>query len=419
MGMSIEKVSHSYANIFQGDRAIWMIFFFLCAISLIEVYSAASNLSYKAGDYWTPVLRHALFLFIGAIVAVVIHNIPCRWFKFYPVIVIPASFVMLLMAMFVGVKVNEASRWLSVFGVPLQPSEIAKGGVVVGTALILSALQTDKGADRHAFKYIMWITLPIVLLIFSENISTALLLFTVVVLMMFIGRVPFAQLGKLLGVLAIIAVCGISLLTLADKSQLSSIPFGNRLATLKTRVMTYAEGNSKPFSVQDFDMNENAQIAHANIAIATSNVIGKFPGNSVERDFLSQAFSDFIYAIIIEEMGIFGGAFVVLLYVVLLFRASKIANRCERNFPAFLVLGLALLMVIQAIINMAVAVGLFPVTGQPLPLISRGGTSTIINCIYIGMILSVSRFAKKRVPESAASKTNIVESEFTRDEGIQ
>ena len=419
MGMSIEKVSHRYANIFQGDRAIWMIFFFLCAISLIEVYSAASNLSYKAGDYWTPVLRHALFLFIGAIVAVVIHNIPCRWFKFYPVIVIPASFVMLLMAMFVGVKVNEASRWLSIFGVPLQPSEIAKGGVVVGTALILSALQTDKGADRHAFKYIMWITLPIVLLIFSENISTALLLFTVVVLMMFIGRVPFAQLGKLLGVLAIIAVCGISVLTLADKSQLSSIPFGNRLATLKTRVMTYAEGNSKPFSVQDFDMNENAQIAHANIAIATSNVIGKFPGNSVERDFLSQAFSDFIYAIIIEEMGIFGGAFVVLLYVVLLFRASKIANRCERNFPAFLVLGLSLLMVIQAIINMAVAVGLFPVTGQPLPLISRGGTSTIINCIYIGMILSVSRFAKKRIPESGVAKTNMVESEFIRDEGIQ
>ena len=140
-------------------------------------------------------------------------------------------------------------------------------------------------------------------------------------------------------------------------------------------------------------------MAHANIAIATSNVIGKGPGNSVERDFLSQAFSDFIYAIIIEELGIFGAIGVAGLYIILLFRTGRIASRCENNFPAFLAMGLAILLVTQAIFNMLVAVGLAPVTGQPLPLISKGGTSTIINCIYIGAILSVSRSAKKREPE--------------------
>ena len=421
-GMSIEKKTHHYANIFQGDKAIWMIFFFLCAISLIEVYSAASNLSYKAGDYWMPVLRHASFLFGGAVIAIVFHNIPCRWFKFYPIITIPVSFLLLLFVIIMGATKNGAARWLSIFGIPLQPSEIAKGGVVVGVALILSALQTDKGADRHAYKYILWITIPICLLILPENFSTAILLFSVVLMMMFIGRVPLVQIGKLLGILALIGLVFGTFIIITPNEKLDKIPLGHRFSTWKNRLNTFSEGHNKQLSAQDFNIDENAQISHANIAIATSNVIGKFPGNSVERDFLSQAFSDFIYAIIIEEMGLPGGTFVVLLYIVILFRASKIANRCERNFPAFLVLGLSLLMVTQALINMAVAVGLFPVTGQPLPLISRGGASTIVNCVYIGMILSVSRFAKKRQPENAIDKTsssNMIESEFVRDEGLQ
>lgn len=152
-----------------------------------------------------------------------------------------------------------------------------------------------------------------------------------------------------------------------------------------------------------YDLDKNAQVAYANIAIASSNIIGKGPGNSEERDFLSQAFSDFIYAIIIEETGIEGAAFVALLYIILLFRTGRIANRCENNFPAFLAMGLALLMVNQALFNMCVAVGWVPVTGQPLPLISKGGTSSIFNCIYMGVILSVSRSAKKRPDAEAES----------------
>ena len=168
----------------------------------------------------------------------------------------------------------------------------------------------------------------------------------------------------------------------------------HRFDTWKSRINKFLK--SKEVAPEDIDLDKDAQVAHANIAIASSNGIGKGPGNSVERDFLSQAFSDFIYAIIIEETGIIGAAFVAFLYITLLFRTGRIANRCENNFPAFLAMGLALLLVSQAMFNMAVAVGLAPVTGQPLPLVSKGGTSSIINCIYVGVILSISRSAKKK-----------------------
>ena len=179
-----------------------------------------------------------------------------------------------------------------------------------------------------------------------------------------------------------------------EKSKKKSPSFLHRFATWKGRIDKKL--NSKYVAPQDYDLDKDAQVAHANIAIVNSNIIGKGPGQSVERDFLPQAFSDFIFVIIIEELGIIGATIVVFLYIVLLFRAARIASRCDNNFPAFLVLGLALMLVIQASFNMLVAVGIAPVTGQPLPLISRGGTSTIINCAYIGAILSVSRSAKKR-----------------------
>ena len=178
--------------------------------------------------------------------------------------------------------------------------------------------------------------------------------------------------------------------------------FLHRFSTWKGRIDKHL--NKKAVAPEDYDLDKDVQVAHANIAIVGSNIIGKGPGKSVERDFLPQAFSDFIYVIIIEELGIFGAAFVCFLYIVLLYRAARIASRCENNFPAFLVMGLALMLVIQATFNMLVAVGIAPVTGQPLPLISRGGTSTIINCAYIGAMLSVSRSAKKREQKLAINE---------------
>lgn len=259
----------------------------------------------------------------------------------------------------------------------------------------------------------------IIPLIMVENLSTAALLCIVVFMMMFIGKVPKLQLGRLLGIVALtlatvvtmVMVFGNDEAAAADKmkdnkhlivQQQTEEKDENvlekvfhRFDTWKARIDNFL--SDEYVAPEDLDLNgKDAQTSHANIAIATSNLIGKGPGNSVERDFLSQAFSDFIYAIIIEEMGIFGAFIVCMLYIILLFRTATIANRCANTFPALLIMGFAMLLVVQAMFNMAVAVGLVPVTGQPLPLISKGGTSTIINCAYIGVILSVSYSAKKK-----------------------
>lgn len=382
-------------NLFKGDRAIWVVYFFLCIISLVEVYSAASTLAYKDGSFLMPLLKQAVFLVVGCVCAVVVHRIPCRKFKVLPVFLgLPLLFLVAFTTLY-GSMTNGAARWVGYGIFQFQPSELAKGIVIIAEALILARMQREKGADPKAFKYILIVTLAFDIFILPENLSTALLLFGVSFVMMWVGRVPYLQLGKLMGVCGILAMVGLfTLLNLPDdqKSGIYDVPGLHRVYTWKQRIDRHSSDVVPPDS---FDLDKNAQRAHANIAIASCNVVGKMPGNSVERDFLSQAFSDFIYAIIIEEMGLWGAVLVVFLYVVLLFRAGRIAGRCERSFPAFLAMGLALLLVSQAVLNMLVAVGIFPVTGQTLPLISRGGTSTIVNSIYIGMILSVSRYARK------------------------
>ena len=333
-------------SIFKGDKVIWIIFLFLCLISITEVFSAASTLTYKSGDHWGPITQHSIILMVGAVIVVLMHNIPYKWFQVFPVFLLPASAILLVLVMMME-RINGAARWMTFMGIQFQPSEIAKMAVIIVTAFILSKGQDEDGANPKAFKRIMIITGIICLLIAPENLSTAALLFGVVFLMMFIGRV-------------------------SEKFT-----------------------SDKEVPAAKFDIDKDAQIAHARIAVATSNVVGKGPGNSVQRDFLSQAFSDFIFAIIIEELGLVGGVVVVFLYICLLIRVGRIAKKCDRTFPAFLIIGIALLLVSQAVFNMMVAVGLAPVTGQPLPLISKGGTSTLINCAYIGMILSVSRYTAK------------------------
>ncbi len=403
---------------FKGDAVIWSVFFFLCIISIIEVFSASSHLSFKSGDYLAPVLYHCMLLAVGVVVMIVTMNIPCRYFKLATPLALIISFFMLVIVFFVGESTNGSQRWIAIFGIQFQPSEIAKGAIVLATAQILSAMQTSDGADKRAFKYIMIVCLLIVPLIMVENLSTAVLICTVVFLMMFIGKVPKAQLGRLLGIVALSVALVVTMVMVFghDKDELAAEAAGkqvmvqqqaeeedenvlekifHRFDTWKGRIDKFLSDDY--VAPRDLDLNgKDAQTSHANIAIASSNLIGKGPGNSVERDFLSQAFSDFIYAIIIEEMGLFGAFVVCMLYVILLFRTATIANRCANTFPALLIMGFAMLLVVQAMFNMAVAVGLVPVTGQPLPLISKGGTSTIINCVYIGVILSVSYSAKKK-----------------------
>ena len=400
-------------NIFKGDKVIWMVFFFLCMISIVEVFSASSGLTYKSQNYVGPIAYHTFTIVAGVVVAIITLNIPCRYFKLLTPFLMLLTAILLLIVMLGGGKsTNDASRWISILGFTIQPSEIAKGTIVLAVAQILSAMQRENGADRQAFKWILWITLPACLAIGVENLSTAALLFAVVFLMMFIGQVPLRQLGKLAAIIAFLGITAVGMVMLiGDTSQAEEQQVAqteqqsqpkkknavekmlHRADTWKARILKFGEPDPAP---QDYDLDKDAQVAHANIAIVSSGIVGKGPGQSTERDFLAQAFSDFIYAIVIEELGLLGAAFVAFLYIVLLYRCARIASRCENNFPAFLALGFGLLLVIQATFNMMVAVGLAPVTGQPLPLISKGGTSTIINCAYIGAILSVSRSAKMK-----------------------
>ncbi len=409
-------------NLFKGDKVIWMVFLFLCIISVIEVFSASSTLTYKSQNYLSPLIYHSGMILFGVFVAIVTLNIPCRYFKVATPLLLFVTFGTLLWVLVGGESINGANRVIKIAGFTFQPSEIAKGTMILATAQILSAMQREdgKGADKNAMKYVLWIVLPAVGLIGIENLSTACLLFMVIFLMMFIGRVPLIQLGKITGAGALLVAGFLTLVltlgsfesaddeknpqtaqTAGSKDEIKGGGVFHRFATWRNRILKHSGGSDvRP---EDYDIDKNFQVGHANIAIASSGIIGKGPGNSTERDYLPQAFSDFIYAIVIEEMGIFGAIVVVFLYIVLMFRAARIAAQCENNFPAFLVLGIAMLLVIQATINMMVAVGLMPVTGQPLPLISKGGTSTIINCAYIGVILSVSRSAKQTAPENVPS----------------
>lgn len=419
MSMGEIIVNKRLGVLFKGDKVVWMVFFFLCMISIVEVFSASSVLTYKSQNYLGPIAFHTFTIIVGVVVAIIIQNIPYRYYRSMIPYLIIFSAATLLWVLLAGTKVGDAGRWINLFGFTFQPSEIAKGTIVLVVAQILAVLQRDDGADKSAFKWILWITIPACVLIGLENLSTAVMLFTIVFLMMFFGLVPLRQLMKLAGFIILVIVIALAMIMLVgheisdeekelakteqmekpDEKSLIEIIF-HRLDTWKSRIVEFGKPMPAP---ENYDLDKNAQVAHANIAIVTSGIIGKGPGKSTERDFLSQAFSDFIFAIIIEELGLLGASGVTFLYIILLFRCARIANRCEKKFPAFLVMGFGILLASQAIFNMMVAVGLVPVTGQPLPLISKGGTSTIINCAYIGVILSISRSSNRRTTESKVS----------------
>ena len=398
-------------NLFKGDKVVWMILFLLCMVSIVEVFSASSVLTYKSQNYLKPITFHSFTIIAGVIVAIIIQNIPYRHYRSMIPFLTCFSVATLFWVLIAGAKVGDAGRWISLFGLTFQPSEIAKGTIVLLVSQILAMSQRENGADKSAFKVILWITIPTCILIGLENLSTAVMLFCVVFMMMFFGLVPIKQLLKLAGYIILIVAFALAMIMLVghdisdeekelakteqvnDSQQKNIIEkIFHRVDTWKSRIINFGKPMPAP---EDYDLDKNAQVAHANIAIVTSGMIGKGPGRSTERDFLSQAFSDFIFAIIIEELGLLGALGVAFLFIVLLYRCGRIASRCEKRFPAFLVMGLGILLTSQAVFNMMVAVGLVPVTGQPLPLVSKGGTSTIINCAYIGMILSVSRYVNK------------------------
>ncbi|MDR2948512.1 MAG: FtsW/RodA/SpoVE family cell cycle protein [Prevotella sp.] len=402
---------------FKGDKVIWCIFIALCIISLLEVFSATSTIAYRQQSHWAPILRHAAFLLIGFAVVMFLQRVPSRFFSVL-LLGIPVSVILLIITMFLGQDVNGAQRWLGIGAFTIQPSEFAKISAIGFVAFFLSKMKPDN--ESWVFKTLIIVIAGLCLLIAPENLSTACLLFGVCFLLMFIGQVSVKKLGMIAvaGIAAVVILLG-SLTLLPDDFSEKYLP--GRLATWKNRIERHS-GEEKQMMNPDGTIaykitDDNYQVSHAKIAIANGGVIG-LPGSGTERDFLPQAYSDFIFAIILEEMGLLGGLFVLLLYVALMFRCGVLASKCEKKFPRYLILGSALILTIQALANMAVAVNLIPVTGQPLPLVSRGGTSTIITCAYFGIILACSSKLNdsdhEDVDESIANvdfETNVKEAE--------
>ena len=377
------------SKLFKGDRVIWIIFMFLCLISAVEVFSATSTLAYQNVNHWAPIGRHATFLVGGFLAVVLLHNVPYTVFR-AGILLFPVSLIMLIVTPFIGISANDAHRWLSIFGVQLQPSEFAKLSLLILIAFLLS--KRGRITDDQIFKWILICTLVACGLILPENFSTAFMLFGVSFLMMFIGQLPIKKLMKLAGTLVALLLLFLAVLKFTPREIVQSYLPG-RLATWQARLERFGDDSGNYNAAGTYIVtDENYQVSHAKIAIARGGLFGQMPGHGQQRDFLPQAYSDFIYAIILEELGFAGGVFVLLLYIMLLVRVGMIARRCETPFPKFLVLGCGLLIVVQALANMAVAVSLIPVTGQPMPLVSRGGTSTVISCVYFDIILSISRF---------------------------
>jgi cell division protein FtsW len=403
----------------QGDYVVWIVFVALSLISIVEIYSAGSFFVNNKDNYASELFRHVGFLSVGALAALSIHRMNYKWTRLFIYLLLPLSFLMLTILVFIPsgfdlkiggftllgtVSENEASRWMIFLGIKFQPSELAKISVITFLADLYSKnplksftinafakLFKKELNEKTSVSIKFWFGVA-VLAIFSgliafDNLSTGVLLFGVGFLMMIIAKQPWLKIGLLsiiligfigMGYLAIDNVSGETL----DKIGLS------RAKTWVNRINSFVnnKGNAKYAYTR-----ETAQVAHAQIAIARGGFFGVMPGNSVERDYLPQAFSDFIYAIIVEEIGIFGGIIVILLYLILLYRAGIIAKKSNKDYHAILVLGLTLMIILQAFISIAVAAHLGPVTGQPLPLLSRGGTSVIITCMYIGIIQCIAR----------------------------
>ncbi len=386
----------------RGDMWVWTVYIALCLISLLEVYSASSNLTYGGGHFWVPLRNHFLLMCGGFLLAWGIHILNFGYTKLFLLLLYPVTLALLIVVLVTGHSVNGAARFLELSkeGVTFQPSELAKLALLGISALILSVgyNKETKQTSRNSFLLHIGFTILTCSLIFSEDLSTTVIIAVVMLALAWIASPPKKLFYILLVIIALIGLTSYETLkhlpedTFAD-TQVSAF---HRLGTWIHRLH---EDDSVPADPNDYDINKEMQKTHARIAIATCGIKGRGFGQSVERDFLPQAYSDFIYAIIIEEGGLMMGIIVLALYLTLLYRCIVIARRCLNRYPAYLVMGIALMLVTQAMVHMAVAVGALPITGQTLPLMSKGGTSIIVCSMCIGIILKVSYGVKRIKPK--------------------
>ncbi|SDW40470.1 FtsW/RodA/SpoVE family cell cycle protein [Aequorivita viscosa] len=385
-------------NIFQyiqGDRTIWGLVTFLALISFVPVYSASSNLAYLYGDGSTLpyLLKHFAHLVLGFGILYGVHKIPYNYFRGLSIIALPVVGILLIITMAEGTTIGgaNASRWIRLpfVGITIQTSTLAGVALMTYVARYLSKIK-DKTVTFKETILPLWAPVFIILsFILPANLSTAAIFFTMVVMLMFIGGYPLKYLGVILGA----GLVFLTLFILTAKAFPGTFP--NRVDTWISRIDNFTDNK---------DTDADYQIEKAKIAIATGGIAGLGPGKSVQKNFLPQSSSDFIYAIIVEEFGLVGGLSLMLVYLLLLFRILVVAHKSSSIFGKLLVIGVGIPIIFRAMINMAVAVELFPVTGQNLPLISSGGTSIWMTCLALGMILSVS--AKREIAPKEEAEEN-------------
>jgi cell division protein FtsW len=371
---------------FKGDRIIWGLVVIFMIYSLLAVYSSSVGVAFmKYGGNTTYFLRtQFMMLALSLVIIVVIHYLPYRIYFSLAGLFLIISVGLLILTFAFGSRVNEATRWLVIpgTGFSLQTSDVAKVALVLYLARSLAKFQNELNNFMLVTKNFILPVGIICGLILPENLSTAMMIFGISLIIMFIGRVPFRFLLTYVGIGVAGVILFAVLLTMVSKT--------NRVQVWKNRIEHFFSGSTD----DDGDYQSN----QAKIAISTGGLFGKAPGKSTQRNMLPQSNSDFIFAIIIEEYGLlFGAVPLILAYMILLFRGITIARKCETAFPAYMVMGLIVMIVIQAMLNMMVAVGLFPVTGQTLPMVSWGRTSVLMMSFSIGAILSVSRVVNARI----------------------
>jgi len=367
----------NYKKYIKGDKVIWMVILLLSVISLLAVYSSSGSLAFAKQDGNTSyyLIKQFILLLLGFFIIVVVHIIPYRYYSRLSQIFLYIAVPLLVITLFTGESINQAKRWISLpgTGFTIQPSDFAKLALTMYLARILSLKQNNITNFKEVFLPATISVSLICILIMPANLSTAFILFISSVLIMFIGRIPVKYIALFLvgGALVFSSFVAVSL----------AVNKEGRISTWKNRIEAY---------LSEEENLENYQVNRAKIAIVDGGLIGKGPGNSIQKNYLPLAYSDFIFAIIVEEYGLLGGIFIIALYLWLLFRAGSIVRKCSRSFAAFLAMGLTIGLVMQALVNMAVAVNLFPVTGQTLPLVSMGGSSILFTSVAIGIVLSVS-----------------------------
>ena len=370
-----------YINL-EGDTRIWAVVFFLFIVSIVVVYSATGGLAYTSygGNTWHLFFKHFKFLIVGLVLMYFVHKVPHKYFSRLGQLGFIIAIPILLYTVAFGTSLNDANRWITIADMPINTFEIGKIAITVFLARQLVRSQKD----LNDLKKVSWkLFAPLILvcaIIFPANLSTAAMIFLASIMLLYLGGVPFKYLALLLASILTLGVLVISL-SLTVPALKKTFP---RAQTWVNRVKNFSEDKS-------VNSDEFYQVAHAKIAIVNGGIKGRGPGKSTQRNVLPLPNSDYVYAILIEEWGVLGGFTVVFAYVVLLLRGKRIFNLANDPLAAYLGVGLSISLVLQAFINMAVAVDFFPVTGQTLPLISMGGVSVIFTCVSLGIILSTSR----------------------------